>query len=90
MSTWVRDHVTYMDDEVRITPIYKCDACGREWDGQSQCFPCDQEEEEEEESEPPLPKRIKILRKEDVELDDRGLFSDKVRDKTKKLKSEKE
>lgn len=61
MNEWVRDHIVFIDGEKRITPLYKCAACGRVWDGLAQCFPCEQdEEEEEEEEEPPLLKKTKL------------------------------
>jgi hypothetical protein len=48
MTTYVRDDVQVIDGKEVIISLYSCNGCGRVWDGNAQCFPCDGEEDEKE------------------------------------------
>lgn len=48
MTTYIRDDVQIIDGREVNIAIYRCNGCGREWDGNAQCYPCVEEEEEEE------------------------------------------
>ena len=63
----MRTEVMDYDGEKRSVDIFKCGGCGREWDGNAQCFPCDgdeegyEDEEEKEDVEAAINKRKAAL-----------------------------